>query len=230
MQCSTISSKFQGKMCEFCVPFHIMTEKYELLRFDLHVERKIHTGLISSINPGFIDSDLVVLNFQVMVDSLCSENVCSFYHEALIYGQNVVEEAALKWLESNLMLQTKNFSLLCDIDPPLMAKILNSPDLFVLQVEMDIYTMLKKWLYMRMTTYDERLLIQSKTDREASAIVRNFFRELHSKNSVSYLETEQGMPFNSAFQAVRFCNILRDFSCCLEVNLIRLIFIVVTVQ
>jgi len=153
-----------------------------------------------------------------MVDSLSSENVCCFYHEALIYGQYAVEEAALKWLENNLMLQTKNFSLLHDIDPSLMAKILNSSDLFVLQVEMDIYTMLKKWLYLRLSAYDDRVLIQSKADREARAIVRNYFRELFNKSNTSYLETAEGLQFKSAFQAIRFCNILRDFSCCLEVN------------
>ena len=153
-----------------------------------------------------------------MVDSLSSENVCRFYQEALIYGQYAVEEAALKWLEYNLMLQTKNFSLLHDINPPLMTKILNSSDLFVLQVEMDIYTMLKKWLYLRLSTNDDRILIQSKTDREASAIVRNYFRELFNESNISYLETDEGVPYKSAFQAVRFCNILRDFSCCLEVR------------
>ena len=152
-----------------------------------------------------------------MIDSICSENVCCFYHEALVYGQNTVEEAALKWLENNLMLQTKNVLLLCDIDPALMTKILNSSNLFVLQVEMDIYTMLKKWLYLQVASHDDRMLIHSKTDRETSAIVRNYFRELYNKSSISFLETDEGLSFKDAFRAIRFCNILRDFSCCLEV-------------
>ena len=152
-----------------------------------------------------------------MVDSLCWENVCCFYREALIYGQNMVEDACLKWLENNLMLQTKNFSLLAEINPSLMTKTLNSPDLFVLQVEMDIYTMLKKWMYLRMSEPEEVLTIQSKTDREATSEIRKFFRSFFDETNVPFLETDKGAVFKDAFRAIRFCNILRDFSCCLEV-------------
>ena len=152
------------------------------------------------------------------MDSLSCENVCCFYREAIIYGQNVVENACLKWLENNLMLNMKNFTLLKQIDAVLMTHILNSSNLFVLQVEMDIYTMLKKWLYLSVSTYDEQLLLESKTEKEISLIVQNHFRELFKRNEVFFLETEAGLFYKNTFSAVRFCNILRDFSCCLEVG------------
>ena len=159
-----------------------------------------------------------------MIDSLCSSNICSFYREALIYGQNLVEEACLRWLENNLMLQTKNFTLLSDIDPLLMSKVLSSPSLFVLQVEMDIYTMLKKWLFLRITSGDGKDSLQSKTEREGSSIVRKHFRKLYSVSNTPFLETSEGLPFKDAFYSVRFCNILRDFCCCLEVCCITIIY------
>lgn len=152
-----------------------------------------------------------------MIDSLCSGNICSFYREAIVYGQNLVKDACLTWLENNLMLQTKNFSLLSDVDPLLMAKVLSSPSLFVLQVEMDIYTMLKKWLFLRTSTTESRSTVQCKTEKEASSTVRKHFRELYALTNKPFLETTEGLPFKDAFFSVRFCNILRDFCCCLEV-------------
>ncbi|CAK8696766.1 unnamed protein product [Clavelina lepadiformis] len=152
---------------------------------------------------------------EVMVSAICCDNVYHFYNEARLYGQVDVEKACISWLENNLMLQSNNYKLLEEIDPVLMSRIVSSKDIFVLQVEMDLYIMLKKWLYLKLTSNIDDL---SKPDQNANTIATKYFRERQKDTGEIFLISSEGEPFKEAFQGVHICNIMRDFGCCLELE------------
>jgi len=149
---------------------------------------------------------------EVMVESVCSENVCDFYESARLYGQKNVEQICVEWLENNLMIQS-NKGHHIDIDPVLMCRILNSSNMFVVQVEMDVYTMLRKWVFFRLV--DKPV---SDDPKNLSKEIVKYFRCKYGKNKKNFLESEEGKEFVEVFRSVRLCNIVRDYTCCREIE------------
>lgn len=148
---------------------------------------------------------------EVMKETVCQDNVCLYYKTACMYGQNEVSETCIKWLETNLMAnQCQN--LLSELEPKLLADVLRSSDLIVIQIEMDIYTLLKKWLYLRLHPdfSGEFKNILSAADK--------FFREEAQKCKVIFLESKQGKPYINTFKALRLQHIIRDFVSCREIE------------
>ena len=76
-----------------------------------------------------------------------------YYDASILYGVQLVTEKALKWLAFNIM--TNNEINMSEISSPLFEKILSSNDLIILQVETDLYTLCKKWLYYQFNKMDE---------------------------------------------------------------------------
>jgi len=153
---------------------------------------------------------------EVMNESVCSENVWRFYESSRLYGQNTVEKTCVEWLENNLMIQSMKGNNI-DIDPALMCRILSSPNMFVVQVEMDVYTMLRKWLYFRVAKTS--MLPNSGGDYKDTKDILKYFRERYSAGGTSFLETPEGQDYMSVFTSVRFCNIIRDYGCCREIEM-----------
>ncbi|XP_002125481.2 germ cell-less protein-like 2 [Ciona intestinalis] len=147
---------------------------------------------------------------QVMVESICSTTVCEYYQTSRLYGQVKVEDACVSWLEDNLMVKYSNNNLIVEINPDLMTRIVKSHNLFVLQVEMDIYTLLRRWLYLRVNQTSHQV-------GEKSA-VSSFFRDKFKESGNRYLETDDGKDYAETFRAVRYCNVIRDFMCAVEVE------------
>nr|CAB3249719.1 germ cell-less protein-like 1 [Phallusia mammillata] len=151
---------------------------------------------------------------DAMKEYVCCENVCNYYANARMYGQGQVERKCIKWMENNLMMQTKNISFLTQIEPELMAKIVSSSNLFVLQVEMDVYTLLKKWAFLRMRSNS----MNDFDDKNLATVASEYFQEKFKTNGNVFLETPEGAMFIKAFQAVRLCNVIIEFGCCLELE------------
>eukprot|EP00061_Rhincodon_typus_P010687 g35172.t1 len=78
-----------------------------------------------------------------MKETITSKSVCGFYAAAGTYGLDSVKQKCFEWLLNNLMTH-QSVDLLKDLSIGLMEKLISSPDLFVMQVEMDVYTALKK--------------------------------------------------------------------------------------
>ena len=156
---------------------------------------------------------------QVMEEEINFRNVCHFHETSRLYGLSEVEKSCVKWLESNIMLRTKEASFLAQIKPKLMSQIVRSPDLFVLQVEMDVYTLLKKWLFLQLDpnhrTVDEKNL---------SATASKFFQDKFKATGKAFLDAEEGAPYVEAFQALRLCNVIGEFGCCAEVTIESFVF------
>lgn len=81
-----------------------------------------------------------------MVETTNIETVVSYYNAAISYGVPTVKAAAKRWLEVNLLgYGWLHLSFLKEITPDLMAELISSPDLVVMQTESCIYIMLRAW-------------------------------------------------------------------------------------
>lgn len=70
---------------------------------------------------------------QVMLETVSSKNVSKFYESSRLYGQQIVENNCVTWLENNIMLQAMRGTHI-GIENELMIRILSSSKLFVIQV------------------------------------------------------------------------------------------------
>lgn len=83
---------------------------------------------------------------DIMEETTNSETVVPYYNAAVSYGVPTVKAAAKRWLEVNLLDYCwRSPAFLKDISPELMAELVASPDLVVLQTEFCIYMMLRAW-------------------------------------------------------------------------------------
>ena len=140
-----------------------------------------------------------------------------YYNAAQLYGHPKLAQKCAKWLQRVLMF-TQSLDLLQSISIELMVTIISSPDFFVNQVEMDIYTLLKKWVFLRLNpswSGQRRELLDAK----------DAFFLSHCNSRLSFLETELGLPFVRAFQALRLQYISADRASLLKVGCIDYVII-----
>ncbi|KAL5017969.1 hypothetical protein ScPMuIL_003691 [Solemya velum] len=149
---------------------------------------------------GLIDHCL-----SMMQDNVSSATLCGYYIGAQTYGMKKVEEECLTWVLQNL-LTSQDTKLLNGISIDMMKKFVTSPDLFVMQVEMDIYTMLKRWLFLTLhpTWSGEHKDLCSDTD--------GFFKNNAKDNGRSFLQSEEGGQFTPVFKELRWQHIISDMA------------------
>lgn len=153
---------------------------------------------------------------EVMKETTCLENVVSYYRAAALYGQSEVCDLCMVWLQTNLMMRQCQ-SLLQELDMGLLEDVIRSPNFVVIQIEMDIYTLLKKWLYLKLNPYF------SGDFKGILAIADAYFHSGAESNDSFFLDREQGKPFIPLFKALRLQHIIRDFISCREVEKDRII-------
>ncbi|CBY21614.1 unnamed protein product [Oikopleura dioica] len=138
-----------------------------------------------------------------MKANLGSKTVISYHDAAQMYGLPELESACIKWLEYNLMLENSpdpNLDMLRGIEPDLMAKIVGSPHLTVIQVEADLYHLLKKWLILQLDP-------KATSVRDTNERLKKFRKEGSSASLLSQLSPEYQAPF----QKLRYSHIFTDF-------------------
>ncbi|XP_078095797.1 germ cell-less protein-like 1 isoform X3 [Mustelus asterias] len=174
---------------------------------------------------------------EIMKETISSKSVCSFYTAAGTYGLDSVKQKCLEWLLNNLMTH-QSVDLLKDLSIVLMEKLISSPDLFVMQVEMDVYTALKKWMFLQLvpswngplkqllTDADawfskrrkgERCLpsagldpLAVRLDMTAAGATYSAPETAESCNCSSFLDTEQGQRFAGVFSHIRLQYVIND--------------------
>ncbi|KAL6052641.1 hypothetical protein STEG23_025833 [Scotinomys teguina] len=85
---------------------------------------------------------------EVMIVSVSIDTVCTYYHYAEDYGLQNTRHFCVQWLLDNLMI-LENHELLREISLDLMKQLIASSDLLVIEVEIDVYTILKKWVFLK---------------------------------------------------------------------------------
>lgn len=88
---------------------------------------------------------------EVMTETVNAETSLDYYDAACEYGVDSVKNAAFKWLLTNLLSFYANDSKwLGQIDVDLMADLVESADLFVVQTEFSVYMLLRFWLFLKL--------------------------------------------------------------------------------
>ncbi|XP_025102554.1 germ cell-less protein-like 1 isoform X2 [Pomacea canaliculata] len=141
----------------------------------------------------------------VMQSAIGAETVCGFYMAAERYGLVEVKKQCQAWLQHCLMVP--NFAtLLCHISEHLLLSLLSSPDLWMMQVEVDVYSLLKKWVFIQMNPTWKGNREQLYKDTE------EFFRTRSEGSADCFLEKSEGWRFIHIFDHVRWAYVLSDLS------------------
>lgn len=118
---------------------------------------------------------LIIKCAEIMIDNINFKSVINFYEASLTYGVKSVTESTLKWLSHNLM--SSNEFFLADLKLSLFEQVLsNSKDLLIIQVETDLYTLCKKWLYFQLNSKDPIPVL--KLDKNWQKTCNDFFKSL----------------------------------------------------
>uniref|UniRef100_A0A8C9NQE2 BTB domain-containing protein n=1 Tax=Serinus canaria TaxID=9135 RepID=A0A8C9NQE2_SERCA len=130
---------------------------------------------------------------ETMKETITAQTVCGYYNSAGTYGLDSVKKKCLEWLLNNLMTH-QSVGLFKELSINLMKQLISSSNLFVLQVEMDVYTALKK-----VPAWGSYLMEQ-----------QNFYRNFGG--DVAFLESAQGSAFVPVFAHLRLQYIISDLA------------------
>lgn len=141
---------------------------------------------------------------EIMKDTVSAQSVCNYYYSAENYGLQDIRTICRQWLLDNLMTQ-RNEDLLMEVSLDLMKELIASSDLLVMEVEMDIYTTLKKWTFLQLQP------TWRGTRRALLPDANSWFaRHRGESEGAPFLETEQGRAFIPVFQQLRLAYIICD--------------------
>uniref|UniRef100_A0A8D0A8R4 Germ cell-less, spermatogenesis associated n=1 Tax=Sander lucioperca TaxID=283035 RepID=A0A8D0A8R4_SANLU len=146
---------------------------------------------------------------ETMKENISAKTVCGYYACASVYGLDLVMKKCLEWLLNNLMTH-QNVDLMKELGyvAEVMEQLIQSSDLFVMQVEMDVYTALKKWMFLQLNQSWDGPIKQLLADADAWLCKRR--TDLCEKEP--FLNTEEGEPFRSVFKYVRLQYIINDLA------------------
>lgn len=135
---------------------------------------------------------------EVMIETINVNTAISYYEASCQYGTMIVKKSAFEWLETNLLCAySKNIKLLRKINIDLMTALVSSPDLYVMQTEFSLYTLLRMWMYIRLFP-DPNPENNFSEDVNTS---QNYFE--NRMDQKSFLETPEGEQFIKTFKALR---------------------------
>ncbi|KAG7282606.1 hypothetical protein CRUP_018725 [Coryphaenoides rupestris] len=144
---------------------------------------------------------------ETMKENISIKTVCGFYASASVYGLDSVIKKCHEWLLNNLMTH-QSVELMKELGVEVMEGLIMSSDLFVMQVEMDVYTALKKWMFLQLNPSWDGPIKQLLADADAWLCKRR--TDLCEMEP--FLTTEEGSPFPSVFKHVRLQYIINDLA------------------
>ncbi|KAM5290347.1 germ cell-less protein-like 1 [Glossophaga mutica] len=142
---------------------------------------------------------------EVMKETVTVYTVCSYYYSAESYGLPNIRTICFQWLLDNLMTHRSDELLLRQLSPDIMKELIASSELLVMEVEMDVYAMLKKWMYLQLQpgwSGSRRALLP-----DANLWLAKSKRE---SGGTPFLETQEGSAFVPVFQHLRLAYIICD--------------------
>ncbi|KAI7793192.1 germ cell-less protein-like 1 [Triplophysa rosa] len=144
---------------------------------------------------------------ETMKENVNVKTVCSYYNSATMYGLDSVMKKCLEWLLNNLMTH-QNVDLMKELGVEIMEQLIQSSDLFVMQVEMDVYTALKKWMFLQLNPSWDGPIKQLLLDADAWLCKRRS----ESGDDEPFLNTDDGMTFVPVFRHIRLQYIINDLA------------------
>ncbi|XP_006625712.2 germ cell-less protein-like 1 [Lepisosteus oculatus] len=144
---------------------------------------------------------------ETMKETITVKTVCGYYTSAGTYGLDSVKKECLEWLLNNLMTH-QSVELMKELSTGMMEQLVKSPDLFVMQVEMDVYTALKKWTFLQLHPSWNGPVKQLLADADVWIAMEK--KEL--AEGMSFLDTPEGIPFLPVFRHVRLQYVINDLA------------------
>uniref|UniRef100_A0A670J4X6 BTB domain-containing protein n=1 Tax=Podarcis muralis TaxID=64176 RepID=A0A670J4X6_PODMU len=144
---------------------------------------------------------------ETMKETINAKTVCSYYNSAGTYGLDSLKKKCLEWLLNNLMTH-QCVELVKELSINLMKQLISSSNLFVMQVEMDVYTALKKWMFLQLVPSWNGSL----KDLLNEADVWFSKRKKDFGDGISFLESEPGSAFLAVFRHLRLQYIVSDLA------------------
>ncbi|XP_037948047.1 protein germ cell-less isoform X2 [Teleopsis dalmanni] len=176
---------------------------------DIKIEVDNVVGILATATLFHLES-IIEKCSEVMLESINAKSAVEYYDIGCAYGCLNAKKAAFDWLEKNMLsVYPKHFKLLRSISINLMTELVSSPDLYAMQTEFSIYTLLRTWAYLRLHPHflnqaDEtkslRLDDQS-TEQHPTEVIQAFF--VQRSKTCSFLATPDGQQFKKPFQALR---------------------------
>ncbi|XP_024420099.2 germ cell-less protein-like 2 [Desmodus rotundus] len=148
--------------------------------------------------------DLIRQCEQTMEDTMNGKTVCGYYAAAETYALDSVKTGCFEWLLHNLMTHP-SVELYKELRIDLMNLLVSSANLLVMQKEIDVYTTLKQWMFLRLNPAwkgsIEELLVHAN---------KWLSRHRECAGCIAFLETKRGRAFQSVFKNLRFQHIICD--------------------
>lgn len=156
---------------------------------------------------------------EVMTETTNAETAVAYYEAACQYGVQNVKKTAFNWLLANLVgYYIKRTKYLKQISEELMADLVASHDLYVMQTEFTLYTLLRTWLFLKFfPNYDP----SEKQTGENEVTPQTYFAG--RKNKTAFLNTLDGKQYEAPFRVLRIQHLLNhhiDLKLVLEDNII----------
>ncbi|XP_006093034.1 germ cell-less protein-like 1 isoform X2 [Myotis lucifugus] len=129
---------------------------------------------------------------ETMKETINVKTVCGYYTSAGTYGLDSVKKKCLEWLLNNLMTH-QNVELFKELSINVMKLLIGSSNLFVMQVEMDVYTALKKWMFLQLVPSWNGSLKQllTETDVWFSKRKKGWLSSVYKQQWLAMLRAEQ---------------------------------------
>ncbi|GFR01035.1 germ cell-less protein-like 1, partial [Trichonephila clavata] len=93
--------------------------------------------------------DLILQSIEVMKESINIDTVLLYYEAAELYGLADIKNNALDWLYKNMDSISKSAVHLQQISCDLMAELISSHKLVVVQTEYTLYSLLRSWVFLK---------------------------------------------------------------------------------
>lgn len=136
---------------------------------------------------------------DIMLESVCPLTAIQYYQAATNYGLKKIKEKVLDWFLVNFTEYfTKTSKRLKDIECDLMLEIVGHPNLNVIQTEMTLYCVLRKWLYLQVNL--------EASDECNNKECETFFKKI--KGEIPFLLTERGQDYFDVFSHIRMYNLI----------------------
>uniref|UniRef100_H0XW07 BTB domain-containing protein n=1 Tax=Otolemur garnettii TaxID=30611 RepID=H0XW07_OTOGA len=143
---------------------------------------------------------------ETMTKTINVKTVCGYYAAAESYGLDYVKTRCFEWLLHNLMTHP-SVELYKEVSIDLMNLLISSSNLLVTQKEMDVYTTLKEWMFLRLNPAWKGSMKQLLVN------ANNWFsRHRKCVGNTAFLETKEGITFQPVFKKLRFQHIICDLA------------------
>lgn len=146
---------------------------------------------------------------SVMKDNINSDSVLAYYEASRIYGVKQVEDDTLKWLCQNLM--NTDMVKLDQLNIELFERIISSNQLFIIQVETDLYSLCKRWLYYQLNTVPPKDPTSLLTPKDFNEFFANYLKVCNG-GFKTLLEIPCLSKYAQVFKQIRLHNLLNDLS------------------